>query len=495
MTHRITPSSAADVHRRRRWTLAAVAGLLVLGAGTATVYATTNGSGDPVSPPAVTSSTDGGASDPGLAFGVLGSHCNAHRASALAAAGVSYAELGLDWSQFEPEQGSFDHDYEQDVVRAVHACTDAGIGVVLTPGFHSAPSWVADLPEGSYVDQGGGQGSEYVPNLVFSAAVRDAVTGYLTELNGLVGLNSMAAIRVGTGTNGELGYPQSDTDTDNPFWAFDDAAQSGEGLAQGAAVTPMPGWTPGSSTWNGRPVDYDQAKTWFTWYSDSVADAVVWVVRELRDLGYTGDINLPLAGRGALPADLTQSLGALLDGTANRDGSFEAGLFYPEQLPRIAQSLAQTEQPGWGAIVADSASVDDATATYARHLSPPQDSCQPGDADLDLLDDADVGNWPSFRWTVANARKAGLEVMGENPGSPELAGTGGNDDTDSAEQQMVHAPEYAKGCGMRVLMWAFEDDLFGDGGADLDAYAAQIQAYGAGNRRPAGRTKRRGQTR
>jgi hypothetical protein len=217
-------------------------------------------------------------------------------------------------------------------------------------------------------------------------------------------------------------------------------------------------------------------QTWFRWYSGSVADAVVWVVHQLRGLGYTRDIHLPLAGRGALPDDLQEALAAHLDGTDERDGSLRGGLYYPEQLQRISQALAKTEKPGWGTVSVDSTSVDDSTAVSARQLDPPQDRCRPGDATSVLLSAAQVADWSSFRWTVANARAAGLGVVGENPGSPDLAETGGDDDTDSSEQQMVHAPGYAQECGMTLFQWAFEDDLFSDGQAGLGAYAEQQRA-------------------
>ena len=366
-----------------------------------------------------------------------------------------------------------------------------GIGVVLTLGLHSAPGWVAELPGGSYVSQHGDPGPREVPNLVFGAAVRDAVADYLTELDRAVGLGRAAAIRVGTGVNGELGYPGTESSGSNPFWAFDAAAQSGEGLAEGATVTPMPGWVPGSATWGGADVGTEQVQEWFRWYSRSVADAVVWVVRALREQGYTGDVHFPLAGRGALPGDLEEALAARLDGTADRDGSLEGGLFYPEQLPYIAESLARTERDGWGELIADSSSVDDATAVTARELDPPQDSCRPGDADRDLLTEPGVERWSSVRWTVANARRAGLGVMGENPGSPDTPRTGGNELTDSSAEQMVRAPQYARECGMSLFMWAFEDDLFGDRpGAGVADYARQIRAAGTGERQPRRRSGR-----
>jgi hypothetical protein len=422
-----------------------------------------------------------------LAFGVLGSRCDADRLAALHEAGVRYAEVGVDWAAFEPVDGQVDEGYVAFLRRHLEQCERAGIGVVLTPGLHSAPDWVAELPGGSYRDQDGTAGPREVPNVVFSAAVRDAVSDYLTELDRAVGLDRAAAIRVGTGVNGELGYPGTATAGANPFWAFDQAAQRGVGLADGATVTPMPDWTPGSPTRDGAAVGTEQVREWFRWYSRSVADAVVWVVRTLRDRGYTGDVHLPLAGRGALPADLEAALAAGLDGTADRDGSLEGGLFYPDQLPYIAESLARTERRGWGGVYADSSSVDDATAVTARELDPPQDSCQPGDADRDLLTEPDVERWSSVRWTVANARRAGLGVVGENPGSPDTPGTGGNELTDSSAEQMVHAPRYAQECGMSLFLWAFEDDLFGNGEVTVARYAEVIRTTGARRRRTPGR--------
>ncbi|WP_147331985.1 beta-galactosidase [Geodermatophilus marinus] len=464
---------------RRRNALALVVTVLAAAAAGAAIVsgrpADVPGSPDPVVADAGT----------GLAFGVLGSRCDPERVDALSEAGVRYAEMGLSWASFEPVPGEYDLGYAAYVRRHIDECDRAGIGVVFTLGLHSAPGWVAELPGGAYVNQHGDRGDRYAPNVVFSQAVRDAVAEYLAALDRAVGLDRAAAIRVGTGIHGELGYPGGESSGYNPFWAFDAAAQEGVGLADGAEPSPLPGWIPGSSAWNGTEVGTEQVREWYRWYSRSVADAVIWVVRTLRDQGYERDIHFPLAGRGALPADLEAALAARMDGTADRDGSFEQGLFYPEQLPHIAGSLASTEQPGWGSLYADSSSVDDATAVTARQLDPPQDSCRPGDADRDLLTEPDVGQWSSVRWTMANARTAGLGLMGENPGSPDTPRTGGNDLTDSAGEQMDHAPRYALECGMSLFMWAFEDDLFGERpGAGIDDYAARIRAARSDERRP-----------
>ena len=419
-----------------------------------------------------------------MAFGVLGSTCDRHRTAALRDAGVRFAEMGVDWSAFEPRQGSFDHGYQVEVARKLERCRQAGLDVVLSLGLNSAPRWASTLNAGSYENQDGDRGPDHVPNLVFSAAVRGAVSDYLAELDRVVGLDSSTAIRVGTGINGELGYPDVDTDTTNAYWAFDVAAQDGTGLAHGMSVSPMPGWTPGSATWRGAKVSTADVQTWFRWYSGSVADSVVWVVRQLRGLGYTHDIHLPLAGRGELPADLRRALAAHLDGTDERDGSLPAGLYYPDQLHQIARALARTERPGWGTVSADATSLDDSTAVSARQLDPPQDGCRPGD----LLTNPHVAKWSSFRWTVATARAVGLGVVGENPGPPGAPGTGANDQTDSSERQMDYAPRYAQECGMTLFQWAFEEELFWDGRAGLRAYAERQRALANGRSVPPSRS-------
>ena len=67
--------------------------------------------------------------------------------------------------------------------------------------------------------------------------------------------------------------------------------------------------------------------------------------------------------------------------------------------------------------------------------------------------------WSAQRWTTANARLAGLPLVGENPGGPALAHTGGAPDSDGAAEQLRHAPRYARDCGLTQFYWAFEETL------------------------------------
>jgi hypothetical protein len=420
---------------------------------------------------------------PGMRFGVLGSDCAEDRVEPLAAAGVDLAVVDVRWDRFEPSPGRVDPDYADALTSAVARCREAGVGVVLGLGLQYAPRWVGELPDGRYRDQYGDERPGSVPNVIFSATVRDAVERYVEQLAETVPLGEVDAIRVGTGEAGELGFPGRayGSASDNAFWAFDDAAQHGSGLAAGLEPNPLPGWRPGDRTWDGEDVTAEDVAGWFGWYAESAVEAIVWQIEILRRHGFDGEVHVPLAGRGVLPADLAEAVAARLDGTADRDGSFERGLFYPDQLDRLA-TLATEQDGGSGPIYADVTGIGDATAVEARERTPPQDSCRSNDAKQDPRYASRVEGWSAFRWTIANARHAGLGVVGENPGSPDAPGTGGDDDSEGLAGQMEHAPRYAADCGLSAFFWAFEDDFFsGPPEVDLDTYARTIRSYRGGD--------------
>jgi hypothetical protein len=450
--------------RRRGLTVLRVAALV------ATLTACRMGTDDPAG--GGTSTGPQGA----LTFGVLGSSCDPARVTALRGAGVRLVEFGVRWSRFEPAPQQFDQAYIDDVRAGIARCTDAGLGVVLTPGFQFVPAWVVGLPDGAYLDQYGNASPARVPNYVFSSTVRDAAQRYLDRLAAEFPLDDFAAVRVGTSEAGELGYPSGQFGTDgNGFWAFDHAALTGDGLAAGMEPNPLPGWKPGERVWRGRDLSTADIRSWFDWYADSAARTVLWQIDLLRDRGYRGPVHMPLAGRGVLPADLAAATAAALDGTADRDGSLERGLFYPDQLRAIAAATHDDPAADPDTVFADVTGVADATAVSARALDPAQDTCQATDAALPLTATPSVDTWSATRWTVANARAAGLRVVGENPGPPAAPGTGGDETSDGLADQLVHAPRYAQDCGLEVLMWAFEDDLFSaDSEVSVDDLARRI---------------------
>ncbi|STX15494.1 Uncharacterised protein [Kocuria rosea] len=413
--------------------------------------------------------------DPGIQFGVLGSTCAPERVNALKRTGVDLAQVDVLWDRLEPVPGRVDHGYAAELATTIETCRDSGIEVILGLGLQYAPDWVSRLPNGEYLDQTGNVNPTRVPNVVFSPEVREAFTNHAIRVLGLLPEGSVHAIRLGTSEAGELGYPGAGEDGMGPetgFWAFNETARTGAGLPPGINQGPLPGWKPGDRTWRGHDLTADQVANWFRWYSEAATEAVLWQADMLRDVGYVGNFHVPLAGRGTLPRDLRQALASELDGTGDRDGSLERGLYYPEQLQALKDGI------GTGDLVADITALDDATAVQARIRQPGADTCNPDDQEIDLIADTDVDRWSAARWTIANARKAGLDVIGENPGSPYASGTGGAAESDDLQNQMVHAPRYAAECGLSAFLWAFEDDLFGDPQKlTVDDYRAAISAY------------------
>ncbi|MCO1660269.1 glycoside hydrolase family 5 protein [Pseudonocardia humida] len=402
-----------------------------------------------------------------MAFGVLGATCEPDRLSALRDAGVTVVELPLAWDRFQPAPGEVDQDYAAQARDRLGACRDAGMRVVLAPGLHYPPPWVRELPGGTPRGSSGGRADGV--DLVFSATVRDAAADYLARLASDVGFDGVSAVRVGTTSTGELGYPGPTAGGhEREYWASGPAAQSGAGLAEGLTASPLPGWVPGSPVWAGGDVTAEQVDGWFSWYADAPVEAVSWQLDRLRELGFTGRAHVPVAGRGVLPADRAEAVAGLLDGRADPDGALERGLDHPAAFAALAA------RPDADRIDIDFTGLDDVTAVRARAAG--QDRCRPGDED-GLLERADVASWSAQRFTTALARRAGLGLVGENPGPPDAPHTGGAEDSDPLAEQLRLAPAYAVDCGLTTFLFAFEDDLFsGATGVDVADYADRIAA-------------------
>jgi hypothetical protein len=414
----------------------------------------------------------------GINFGVVASSCSPDRVERERDAGIQVVTLDVVWDRYEPQEGRFATSYITDLQHKIRICRDAGLKIILGVGLQYPPEWVSNLSGGAYLDQYGNTSKLREANLVFSQRVRESVAAYLRRISTDLGLNNFAAVRVGTSNTGELGYPE-DVDESGQrgpsFWAFDQAAQSGDGLAYGMSSTPLPGWSPGMAEWHGQTVSVQQVTDWFQWYSRSLISTISWQINLFRSLGFAGDFHLPVAGRGALPKDLEFALSNHLDGRSNPDGALERGLNYPDQFSLLADLDRQLRTADSRArIIVDFAGLDDNTAVRARKANPPQDTCQPGDTDR-LLTRAGTDQWAAQRWTIANAVLAGLPIVGENPGPPGAPTTGGSPDSDNEAQQMARGIQYAKACHVQTFLLAFEDELFSNhSDIGVDGYAHEI---------------------
>ncbi|MHC1560692.1 hypothetical protein ACR9E3_17175 [Actinomycetospora sp. C-140] len=389
------------------------------------------------------------------AWGLVASSCSASDIAANRSAGIGLVEVEAYWDRYLPSgAGSVNTAYVTDLRNRVTACLNAGIRVVLGTGTQYPPGWVRALSGAALVDQRGKSPTTGAIDTVFSSAVRSAQADYLRRIVADLPSARLDGIRVGTSTAGEVGFPGPNEAGDGflqSWWAFGPAPQQGTGLATGTPRTPMPGWKPGQATWNGTTVSAAMVQNWFLWYSRSLLYAIKGQADALRAAGYGGAVHVPSPGKGVLPADLTAAANARLDGTGDRDGSLGRGLYYVDQFPVLAGNVA-------GPVVVDLTGVDDATAVTARSLTPPQDTCTASDATTSVQAGTPVQNWSNLRFARAQAARAGLAAVGENPGPP-AAETGGTATSDSESEQIRRSPAYARGCSLLAFFLAFEGVL------------------------------------
>jgi hypothetical protein len=250
-----------------------------------------------------------------------------------AAAGVDAVTISVGWNQAEPGSGTFSTSYIQGVNDEIAAARSAGLSVVLDPGLQYPPDWVFSLPGGTrFVDQygdvftGTGASGNDVANAVTDLAVRDAESDYLAWLGGQVPGSSLVAVRQGGGPLGELRYPDgSYNGHTNCYWAYDASTQ---------AVSPVPGWVPGTGS-------TAQATSFLDAYNAELDDYGTWLNGQLAsDFGTTELVMLP--GWGERPGGAAAETASLL--TDNMD-EFNQGLDWTDllgSLPDAAHSVAYT---------------------------------------------------------------------------------------------------------------------------------------------------------
>jgi hypothetical protein len=256
---------------------------------------------------------------PGL--GILG--VNGQNFAAEKAAGISYVTIDVPWASAEPSDGVFDTAYIATVRAEIAAARALGLQVVLGPGLQYAPSWVFDLPGGTqFVDQygdvfgGPGTSGNSVANAVTDMAVRSAEGAYLSWLGSRLPGRELAAVRLGGGPFGEMRYPSGsyggNTDC---FWAYDASSQ---------AVSPVPGWVPGTGT-------AAQASIFLNWYNGDLTSYGDWLDQALATDFATDELVL-LPGWGERPGVAEEETSSLL--TMGYD-EFSEALDWADLLPSL----------------------------------------------------------------------------------------------------------------------------------------------------------------
>lgn len=359
-------------------------------------------------------------------------------------AGVRLAVLSLDWARWEPRKGHVDAAYRAETVAVARRYRAAGWKVAVDLGLQQPPGWVLAQPGGRLVDQHGGRSS--TADFEFSEAVRRAGARYIVDA--VHHLGAVADYRVGLSQSGETLYPSTSS---NQWWAFVPQAQGeATGLPKGVQPTPLPGWVPGSPTWQGRPVTEDQVRRWYEWYLGALVNAHAWEIATYRAAGYRGQLELVMPGTGALP-DLYRAVlaGDLAHNPGDCCDLLNAGAVwwrFLDELPDLRGTAV------------------DVSSVYDQSGSPRGNGCEAGDERVHYRRNPGIDAWSDTRWLTYLARRHGLPVMGENPGytpSGDLPG-------------IMHL---VRSCHLVALQWAWDYQLRGDGNtANLAQLSAAFKA-------------------
>lgn len=253
------------------------------------------------------------------------------RLDAERAAGLTTKVFELSWSAYEPADGAWSTAYVDAKRGEAASLRAAGFTLILSFGVQYAPSWVMARPDARYVDQNGLAYDDATPgsgraNFVWNDALRALQARYVARVFADLGTD-WAAVRIGGGRYGELGYPVASTGAEtNTYWAFD---------ANAARSNPVPGWKPGMASPNG------EAAAFARWYLDRLADYAAWQARTVR-ASYSGRIMLLLPSFGIRPGQLDAAVAANLAGTtsAERNGEVQRGYDYARQIEAVSTVAA-----------------------------------------------------------------------------------------------------------------------------------------------------------
>ena len=385
-----------------------------------------------------TSTLSNASSSPGILWGTLDTQTST--AATEDKAGVTMAMLELNWASFEPSPGEVSGSYVASMRSDLAAYRAAGMKVTLGLGMHYTPSWVFDLPDSKYVNQNGDTSTE--ANFVFSAAVRQAADTYLTLVSRNLPLSDFWAIRLTSGGDQEMLYPSGGT-----YWAFDNAALTGNGLVPGMSPNPYPNWRPGNVG-----LSQAQINSWVDWYIGGLVNVTTWQMGILSSLGFAGYYEIVTPGSGTRPDALARTEEADL----SNDGTTGGGAVWD----RFYAGLQ-----GRSDVIAYISSVAD--------MSGDNDGCTAADDDIIPLTSTAMDSWSATRWISRIAASDALLVGGENSGWGTSAALNAQYTNTGADGMMADAVRQARSCHFSVFYWAHDIHLW-DGMLPFSLYQSMI---------------------
>ena len=355
-------------------------------------------------------------------FGVLeasGSH-----ATDEAAAGISVAELALNWSAYQPAPGQVSGSYVTSMRNRLQQLRSAGLNVVLDVGMQYPPAWIFSVDANTrFVNQYGdvwhSSLSQDVPNSVFDQNVRNYQAAYIAQVAADFG-DVFYAVRAGGLLQDELRYPDASYNGhSNCYWAFDAGAQS---------QSPVPGWVPGQP-------DSTNAGQFLNWYLQSITDYSNWLVSTYRSHFPSPWLQVLYPSWGLRPGDTDAAVARDLDGS--------------------------TPPAGWGTLAEG--------LDWTRQInSLPDSHVQVYGTWMERGDDGSTANTlaPTHYLATLGAAR-GLPAVGENAST-------GDDVT-----MMTTVVQRTRDWGLAGLMWLDEPSLYSVTTANVAAYSALIHAGAA----------------
>jgi F5/8 type C domain len=233
------------------------------------------------------------------------------------------------------------------------------------------------------------------------------------------------------------------------YWAFDQAALTGTGLASGMTRNPDPSWKPGTAG-----LTQAQISTWVNWYIGGLDNVTSWQMQTLSGLGFTGYYETVTPGSGTRPDGLTQTEQQNL----SNDGTTGVGAVWNLYYAQLSNKTN---------VIAYISSVADQSGG--------NDSCQASDASL-ALTSTTMDSWSATRWISRIAVANNLPVGGENPGYGLPASLNSFYTNTSSTGMMASAIRMAVSCNFKLFYWAHDIHLW-DGTLPFSLYTSSIAPY------------------
>ena len=257
-------------------------------------------------------------------------------------------------------------------------CTDAGLGVVLTPGFQYAPAWVARPP------------GRRVPRPVRRREPREGAELRLQRDGPRRRGAVPRPVRRRVPARRLRGRPGRDERGGRARLPGQRARHGGQPLlgvrrrrahrrraARRDVAEPAARLGPGDRTWQGRPVDAAAVRSWFDWYAGSaVADDRLADRRCCATAATAARSTCRSPGGASCPPTSPRRRRRRSTAPPTATGAWSGACSTPTSCGR---SPAPTDAEH--VCSPTSTGVDDATAVAARELDPPQDTCQAGGRD------------------------------------------------------------------------------------------------------------------